>query len=88
MTVQFPVTEKHIHQDLMTISTEIISEITFATEESGDFWNLQENLLQRDLYEESLVEVRQSLVAGAGEGIFMKQEVEANTVVAFYNGVR
>ena len=72
----------------MTISTEIISENTFATEDSGDFWNLQENLHQRDPYEESLVEVRQSLVAGAGEGIFLRQEVEANTVVAFYNGVR
>ena len=72
----------------MTINTKIISERTFASEDSVDFWKLQENLLQRDPYEESLVEVRQSLVAGAGEGIFMKQEVEANTVVAFYNGVR
>ena len=72
----------------MTISTKIISEMNFATEDSADFWNLQENLLQRDPYEESLIEVRQSLVAGAGEGIFLRQEVEANTVVAFYNGVR
>ena len=72
----------------MTISTKIISEMILATEDSADFWNLQENLLQRDPYEESLIEVRQSLVAGAGEGIFLRQEVEANTVVAFYNGVR
>ena len=72
----------------MTINTKIISERTFASEDSGDFWDVQENLLQRDPYEDSLIEVRQSLVDGAGEGIFLKQEVEANTVVAFYNGVR
>ena len=56
-------------------------------EDSESFWK-GDNLLQRDPYEESLVEVRQSLVAGAGEGIFLRQEVEAETVVAFYNGIR
>ena len=71
----------------MTISTKIICEMTFETEDSREFWN-GDNLLQRDPYEDSLVEVRQSLVAGAGEGIFLRQEVGANTVVAFYNGVR
>ena len=56
-------------------------------EDSESFWK-GDNLLQRDPYEDSLVEVRQSLVAGAGEGIFLRQGVEAETVVAFYNGIR
>ena len=56
-------------------------------EDAESFWK-GENLLQKDPYEESLVEVRQSLMVGAGEGIFLRQEVEADTVVAFYNGIR
>ena len=35
-----------------------------------------------------LVEVRASSVSGAGEGVFMRRGVEADTVVSFYNGVR
>lgn len=34
------------------------------------------------------VYVGQSLISGAGEGLFAKTEAEANTVMAFYNGVR
>lgn len=34
------------------------------------------------------VYVGQSLISGAGEGLFTKIEAEANTVMAFYNGVR
>lgn len=29
-----------------------------------------------------------SLISGAGDGLFAKTEAEANTVMAFYNGVR
>jgi len=29
-----------------------------------------------------------SLISGAGEGLFAKTKAEANTVMAFYNGVR
>lgn len=29
-----------------------------------------------------------SLIKGAGQGLFAKTEVEANTVISFYNGVR
>ncbi len=32
--------------------------------------------------------VGQSLISGAGEGLFAKTEAEVNTVMAFYNGVR
>lgn len=32
--------------------------------------------------------VGQSLISGAGEGLFAKSEAKANTVMAFYNGVR
>ena len=75
------------HQDLWTISTKVISEVPYSMADAEIFWK-GDNLLQRDPYEESLVEVRQSLMVGAGEGIFLRQEVEADTVVAFYNGIR
>lgn len=34
------------------------------------------------------VYVGHSLISGAGEGLFAKTGAEANTVMAFYNGVR
>ena len=71
----------------MTIITKEISEVTLSSEDPESFWN-GDNLLRRDPYEASMVEIGRSLVAGAGEGIFLKQEVEADTVVAFYNGIR
>ena len=42
----------------------------------------------RDPYEVSMVEVRQSMVEGAEEGLFSKKEVKAGAVLAFYNGIR
>lgn len=41
-----------------------------------------------DPYESQRVYVGQSLISGAGEGLFAQTEAEANTVMAFYNGVR
>ncbi|XP_035388330.1 histone-lysine N-methyltransferase SETD7 isoform X4 [Electrophorus electricus] len=41
-----------------------------------------------DPYESQRVYVGQSLISGAGEGLFAKTEADANTVMAFYNGVR
>lgn len=32
--------------------------------------------------------VADSLIPGAGQGLFAKADTEANTVMAFYNGVR
>lgn len=32
--------------------------------------------------------VADSLIKGAGQGLFAKIDVEANTVMSFYNGVR
>ena len=42
----------------------------------------------RDPYEVSMVEVRQSMVEGAEEGLFSRKNVEAGAVLAFYNGIR
>ena len=41
-----------------------------------------------DPYETSMVEVRQSSVPGAEEGLFARRDVVPDTVLAFYNGVR
>ena len=41
-----------------------------------------------DPYEARMVEVRQSEVAGAEDGLFSRRAVAAGTVLAFYNGIR
>uniref|UniRef100_A0A8C6TLJ4 Histone-lysine N-methyltransferase SETD7 n=1 Tax=Neogobius melanostomus TaxID=47308 RepID=A0A8C6TLJ4_9GOBI len=41
-----------------------------------------------DPYESQSVYVADSLIEGAGEGLFTKTDADANTVMAFYNGVR
>ena len=45
-------------------------------------------LLLRDPYETKLVEVRDSGEEEGGQGLFAARDIEAKTVVAFYNGVR
>ncbi|XP_048826429.1 histone-lysine N-methyltransferase SETD7 [Brienomyrus brachyistius] len=44
--------------------------------------------LLQDPYESQRVYVAESLISGAGEGLFAKSDAEPNTVMAFYNGVR
>ena len=44
--------------------------------------------LLRDPYEEKMSFVAMSTTAGAGQGLFAKQDTAENVVVAFYNGVR
>jgi len=41
-----------------------------------------------DPYEEIFVEVRPSMIANAGEGLFAKIDIDVGTVISFYNGVR
>ena len=41
-----------------------------------------------DPYEQHFVEIGQSLIPDAGQGLFAKNRIDRNTVVAFYNGVR
>ena len=41
----------------------------------------------RDPYEARTVEVRESRVPGAGQGLFMQRPVAAGTVVAYFAGV-
>ena len=45
-------------------------------------------MVHRDPYESSMIEVRPSSMMEAGEGVFLKQDVAPNTVLAFYNGIR
>ena len=42
----------------------------------------------RDPYESRLVEIQGSEIEGAAEGLFALQDIEVNTVVAFYNGCK
>jgi len=44
--------------------------------------------LLRDPYETRMVQVKQSRVEGADQGIFCVNPVNANTVLAFYNGIK
>ena len=69
---------------LLKITTEPVSDYLYSFSQtfSGP------SLLHRDPYEETMVEVRESQLAGAGEGVFLKREAQPNTVLAFYNGLR
>ena len=42
----------------------------------------------RDPYESSMVEIRVSNIDGANQGLFARQDIEINTVLAFYNGTK
>ncbi|KAL7395165.1 hypothetical protein ABVT39_011231 [Epinephelus coioides] len=46
------------------------------------------NALLPDPYESQRVFVADSMIKGAGQGLFAKTDAEADTVMAFYNGVR
>ena len=41
-----------------------------------------------DPYESKLVEVKASLIEGAGEGLFARQNIKQGKVVAYFNGIR
>lgn len=56
--------------------------------EVSDTENMTSDPLLSDPYEDEMVEVRQSSVPFANEGLFMKQTVESDTILAFYNGIR
>lgn len=42
----------------------------------------------RDPYEEQWLEVKESKISGGGEGAFSIRDIPANTVIAYYNGIR
>ena len=42
----------------------------------------------RDPYEDQMVEVCTSSIHGSGDGLRLRRDVEAGTVVAFYHGLR
>lgn len=53
---------------------------------SRDFVTLRPNL--KDPYETKTIEVRESSVPGASEGIFAQRGIEKNEIVAFYHGIK
>lgn len=44
--------------------------------------------LLRDPYESKMVAVSTSSIPGAGDGVFVLQDVPAGTVIAYFNGIR
>lgn len=58
------------------------------TREISDFNHMTSQPLLPDPYESQRVEVRLSSVPGANDGLFAKCNVEAGTILAFYNGIR
>eukprot|EP00092_Neocalanus_flemingeri_P021710 GFUD01023548.1.p1 GENE.GFUD01023548.1~~GFUD01023548.1.p1 ORF type:complete len:461 (+),score=107.13 GFUD01023548.1:170-1552(+) len=42
----------------------------------------------KDPYETNTIQVRKSSVEGASEGIFTKCDIQKNTILAFYNGIK
>ena len=42
----------------------------------------------RDPYEAIFVEVKQSRIKDAGEGLFARTDIEPGTIISFYNGVK
>ena len=71
-------------QGVINIQTETISDYIYSFSSTFS----QTDFLARDPYEASLVEVRESRLEGAGEGVFVMRTVPSNTVLAFYNGER
>ena len=56
--------------------------------ELATFSTVTSQPLLLDPYEDRMVDVRQSMVEGAEEGLFSRRDVKAGTVMAFYNGIR
>jgi len=54
----------------------------------GTFDHICSDPLERDPYESRYIDTQVSAIQGAAEGIFAQQDVEPNTIVAFYNGSR
>ena len=73
-----------------------VMELKVEQEEEGEVYGRWESTREditcpahrQDVYERSLVAVGQSGVAGGGEGLFAREEIPANTVCSYYNGVR
>ena len=61
---------------------------SFLTYEISTMNWICSNLLQRDPYENQMIEVMGSGLDMAGEGVFAKKDLLPEIVVAFYNGVR
>jgi len=58
------------------------------TREISTFDFVTSTPMLRDPYESRMVEVRQSRVPGAEDGLFSRCAVPPNTVLAFYNGIK
>ena len=74
--------------EMLEEEAEMESDGTWCTYGPGTSTNPGPAPLVADPYESRCVEVRPSLVAGAGEGLFARRALPAGRVVAYYNGVR
>ena len=73
----------------MRVSTQILffQDLAFERDISTNQCISRQPLLP-DPYENLFVYVDESLIPDAGEGLFAKVDIEADTVISFYNGTR
>merc|ERR1711953_186597 len=76
--MKIPVFNSHDNEDACPIYKREVSSYDHVTFEPK----------LRDPYESSWVKVQPSSVEGADEGLFTRQNVEPNTILSFYNGIR
>lgn len=76
--------------DVRGIKVPIFTEPTgpMYKREVANFERLTTEPLLRDPYESQMVDVYVSKVEGAHDGLFSRQKIEPNVILAFYNGIR
>ena len=88
MSIENLVSKFDFFQGIMDVQTTIVNDIELIHEISTKE-RICSNMLHRDAYEKTLVEVKKSAVANdAGEGVYALRNIPRETVVAFYNGIR
>lgn len=50
--------------------------------------HLSHNPLQRDPHESKIVDIRQSQIPKAGEGVILKKDADLGSVVSYFNGIK
>lgn len=81
------VQDAHVHKEILKLRFHEPRGPTF------EFWKstlteIRVPPLQEDIYEKKYVEVRDSRLEGAGDGLFAKKALAQGATVAFYNGIR
>ncbi|TRY75439.1 hypothetical protein TCAL_09504 [Tigriopus californicus] len=79
--------DAHMHKELLKLRFHEPRGPTFMLWKST-LTEIRVPPLQEDLYEKKYVEVRDSQLPGAGDGLFAKVPLTQGATVAFYNGIR